>query len=365
MKRADPPRILVLRYRFIGDTILTVPFLRNLRRAEPEAIIHLVLAPVTGEVLKGIPYVDHIHYWDPQTIHADSLGTHLTWGDKWRFIKGLRSFHFDKVFNLKRSFSSALMGYLTGASEQVGFDTECRGVLLTRRVPYDHHLHEVQNFLNCLRYDGIEVADDYLEAWISEEEREAASEFLKNQGWKQGEPVLAIHPFSAVRERSWPLKRFIQLADRISSRTGWPVLWLGGKRDLVYEKEIASGFKGRSLWAIGRTDIRQSMAILYLTRVFAGNDSGIMHLAAALHVPLVAIFGPQSETKFGPWGDRSWCRVISKRFPCHPCRQKFFTECMPGPEGGPLCLESISIDDVMEELNPLLESSSIARLNDS
>ena len=62
MKKREPARILVLRYRFIGDTILTVPFLRNLRRANPEATIHLVLAPVTGEVLKGIPYVDHIHY---------------------------------------------------------------------------------------------------------------------------------------------------------------------------------------------------------------------------------------------------------------------------------------------------------------
>jgi heptosyltransferase-2 len=198
--------------------------------------------------------------------------------------------------------------------------------------------------------------DDHLDAWISKDEREEASNLLINQGWKMDEPIFAIHPFSAVRERSWPLQRFIQIANRISSKYGWPVLWVGGKNDLIYEEEILSGFKGRALMAIGCTNIRQSMALISLVRLFVGNDSGIMHLAAALNVPLVTIFGPQSETKFGPWGDRSRCRIISKRFPCHPCRQKFFTECEPGPEGRPLCLESISPTEVIEEIDHMIVS---------
>jgi heptosyltransferase-2 len=355
MKRDVPSRILVLRYRFIGDTILTVPFLRNLRQTEPQGIIHLVLAPISGEVLKGIPYVDRIFYWDPQTIHGDCLGAHNTMKRKLEFIKQLRSFHYTKVYILKRSFSSGLMGYLTGAPERIGFDTERRGFLLTKRVPYDHNLHEVQNFLNCLRYDGILISDDHLDAWISENEREEASNLLLNQDWKQGEPILAIHPFSAIRERGWPLKRFIQLANYVSSKYGWTILWLGGKNDLIYEEEILSGFKGKTVMAIGNTNIRQSMALISLVNLFVGNDSGIMHLAAALNVPLVAIFGPQSERKFGPWGAKESCRIISRRFPCHPCRQKFFTECEPGPEGRPLCLESIGIDEVIEEINHLMQ----------
>lgn len=355
MEKNVSSRILVLRYRFIGDTILTVPFLRNLRQAEPEALIHLVLAPVSGEVLKGIPYVDRILYWDPQTIHGDCLGTHGTMRRKLEFIKQLRRFHYKKVYILKRSFSSALMGYLTGAPERIGFDTERRGFLLTKRVPYDHNLHEVQNFLNCLRYDDIRISDDRLEAWISENEREEAANLLLNQGWKEGEPILAIHPFSAVRERSWPLKRFIQLANYVSSRYGWPVLWLGGKNDLIFEDEVLAGFKGKVIMAIGCTNIRQSMALISMVNLFIGNDSGIMHIAAALSVPLIAIFGPQSEKKFGPWGVKDRCRIISKRFPCHPCRQKFFSECEPGPEGRPLCLESIGVKEVMYEIDHLMQ----------
>ncbi|MBN2373745.1 lipopolysaccharide heptosyltransferase II [bacterium] len=350
-------KILVLRYRFIGDTILTVPFLRNLRRAEPDALIHLVLAPVSGDVLKGIPYVDQILYWDPQTIHGDCTGTHRKFRDKWGFVRDLRMARYDKVYILKRSFSSAVMGFMTGAPQRIGFDTEGRGFLLTTRVPYDHSLHEVENFLNCLRSDGIEVKDDYLEAWIQVHERKSAVEFLENQGWRKGDPVVAIHPFAAVKERGWPLNRFIQLANIIC---GWieraAVLWLGGKKDIAEEGPIRTGFFGKGLMAIGRTDIRQTMALLSLSSLFVGNDSGIMHLAAALNVPVVAIFGPQSEVKFGPWGDKKRCAVVTKRLPCHPCRQKFFTECMPGAEGRPLCLESIGVEDVMKEIGRLVNT---------
>ena len=116
----------MLRYRFIGDTILTVPFLRNLRRAEPEAYIAWVVAPGSASVVAGIPYVDELIYWDPATIHADSRGTHRTLGAKLVFLKELRRKKFDKVYVLKRSLSSAIMAFLSGAKQRIGFDTEGR-----------------------------------------------------------------------------------------------------------------------------------------------------------------------------------------------------------------------------------------------
>jgi len=341
-------KILVLRYRFIGDTILTVPFLRNLRRGRPDAVIHLVLAPVSGDVLKGIPYVDRILFWDPDTIHADCLGTHKSLKDKWQFIKELRDIGYSKVYILKRSFSSAIMGCLTGAQKRIGFDTEMRGFLLTNRVSYKSGLHEVQNFLNCLRVDGISIEDDYLEVWIDRNERDEAAGFLKGQGCNPGEPFIAIHPFSAVLERGWPLERFIELANSLYRERGCPILWLGGRGDKVWEDRISAGYKGRIIMAIGRTDIRQTMALLSFCTLFVGNDSGIMHIAAALKVPLVAIFGPQSVEKFGPWAERGKYRIVTKRFPCHPCKQRFFEECKSGPEGRPFCLESIGLEEVLE-----------------
>lgn len=341
-------RILVLRYRFIGDTILTVPFLRNLRRAEPDAYIAWVVAPGSSEVVSGIPYVDELINWDPETIHADSRGTHKTLGDKLKFIRDLRGRKFEKVYVLKRSFGSALIGFLCGARQRIGFDTEGRSFLLTRAVPYRHDQHEVQNFLDVLRVDGVPVADDYLEAWLSDEERQFADRFFQLAGVTPGDRVVGIHPFAANPPRAWHLDNFIELAERIQELYDAHIIFFGGPKDLEALPAIRSAMKHPPLEAVGSTTIRQTMALLSRCSLLVCNDSGIMHLAASLRVPLAALFGPQSPLKFGPWGNNS--RVVSQRFPCSPCRQKFFTECEPSPREKPACLEAITVDKVLGEI---------------
>ena len=340
----EQKKILVMRYRFIGDTILTVPFLRNLRRAEPDAFIAWMVAPGSSEVVKGIPYVDELIYWDPVTIHADSRGTHRTLASKLAFFKELRSRHFDKVYVLKRSFSSALLAWLSGAKDRVGFDTEGRGFLLTGRVPYHHDQHEVQNFLDVLRADGVPVADDNLEAWISAEEQQFADRFLKEAGVTPDDLVIGIHPFAANPPRAWHLDNFTELARRLQEHYSARIIFFGGPGD----REALPGIKGAlsqpPIEAVGVTTLRQTMALLNRCRLLVCNDSGIMHLAASLQVPLVALFGPQSPVKFGPWGNN--CRVVYSTFPCSPCKQKFFTECEPSPRMRPACIEAITVNEV-------------------
>ncbi len=341
-------RILVLRYRFIGDTILTVPFLRNLRRAEPGAYIAWVVAPGSSDVIQGIPYVDELIYWDPVTIHADSRGEHRTIAEKWAFIMSLRKKRFDKVYVLKRSLSSAIIARLTGAPERIGFKTEGRGFLLTKKVPYRHNQHEVQNFLDVLRADNVPVADDYLEAWLSEEEKSFAEDFLVRAGISRGESIVALHPFTANPPRAWHLDNFTELANELQQKYDVRIIVFGGKRDAAAIEHLQKEINPRPIFAIGNTTIRESMSLLSRCSLLVCNDSGVMHLAAALHVPLVAVFGPQSPAKFGPWGDK--CRVIYKGFSCSPCRQKFFQECEPSPRLSPKCVEAITVPEVFDEI---------------
>ncbi|RII27568.1 MAG: lipopolysaccharide heptosyltransferase II [Geobacter sp.] len=352
MKSEKQKNILVLRYRFIGDTILTVPFLRNLRRAEPDAYIAWVVAPGSSEVVKGIPYVDELISWDPVTIHADSRGTHRTLAAKLAFIRELRAKRFDKVYLLKRSFSSAIIAWLTGAPERVGFDTEGRGFLLTTRVPYRHDRHEVQNFLDVLRADGVRVEDDHLEAWLSPEEERFADEYLAACGVSPDEPLMAIHPFAANQIRAWHEDNFVEVANRLQQLHGGRIILFGGGRDGDIAAQLRERISPEPVMAVGTTTLRQTMALLARCKILVCNDSGIMHLGAAIGVPLVAIFGPQSPVKFGPWG--KGCRVVYSEFPCSPCKQKFFTECKPSPRGKPECVESITVRRVMDEIEILV-----------
>ncbi len=343
--------LLVLRYRFIGDTILTVPFLRNLRRAFPGARIDMMVAPYSSDVLLGTPYVDEFLVYDPPTIHADSQGRHASLLSRIRFLADLRRRRYDKAYVLKRSFSSAAIAFLAGARERIGFDTEGRGFLLTRRVPYRHDRHEVQNFLEVLRADGVEIADDHLEAWISEEEMRFADEFLAGDD-SAGKGVVAIHPFSADPARAWHEDNFVALGNALQERHGVRILMLGGTRDREMADSMAVRILPRPHMAVGATTLRQSMALLSRCRLLVCNDSGIMHLCASVGVPLVALFGPQSPVKFGPWGENA--EVITRKFACSPCRQKFFTECEPSPRGKPYCLEEITVDEVVDRAGRIL-----------
>lgn len=350
-------KILVLRYRFIGDTILTIPFLRNLRRAEPEAFIAWVVAPGSAEVVQGVPYVDELIYWDPQTIHADSRGGHRTLAAKLAFIRQLRQTGYDKVYVLKRSLSSAILALLSGAGKRIGFATEGRGLLLTRRVAYRHDQHEVQNFLDILRADGVAVTDDYLEAWLSEDERRFADRFLAAAGVKAGERIIGIHPFAANPPRAWHPDNFAELAGQLQQRYGARILFFGGPRDAKDLPALRAALTVPPLEAVGVTTLRQTMALLSRCQLLVCNDSGIMHLAASLQVPLVALFGPQAPLKFGPWGEN--CRVVYSSFPCSPCRQKFFTECQPSERGRPECLEALTVERVLGEVDRLVASGGL------
>lgn len=345
--------ILVLRYRFIGDTILTVPFLRNLRRAEPEAYIAWVVAPGSAEVVKGIPYVDELLYWDPPTIHADSRGAHRTWGEKLSFIQELRKKRFDKVYVLKRSLSSAIMARLSGARQRVGFATEGRGLLLTKGVPYRPEQHEVLNFLDVLKADGVPVADDYLESWVNEEETAEAAALLASAGG-EGRSLLALHPFGSIYEKTWPMERFAEIAAKLVDRYGLLPVILGAGGDRPALENARHLFPEGSCDLVGRCGIRTTMAVLKRSAFFLGNDSGVMHLAASAGLPLVAIFGPTSPARFGPWGENS--RVIYSKFPCSPCRQKYFTECDPAEGGRPACIASITVEQVFGACCALMEN---------
>ncbi|HAR46793.1 MAG TPA: hypothetical protein DCS05_11710, partial [Nitrospiraceae bacterium] len=152
-------KILVMRYRFIGDTVLTVPFLRNLRQAYPAAQIDLMLEPFSGQVIEGCPYVDNIVPFEFRTIHTySSRSKRSRLSGYLHYRRLIASAEYDAVFVLKRSLSSALLVWAGRVPRRIGFTTEGRGMLLTDPVPYRQDQHEVQNFLDCLRAVQIPVA---------------------------------------------------------------------------------------------------------------------------------------------------------------------------------------------------------------
>lgn len=335
-------KILVLRYRFIGDTVLTVPFLRNLRQAFPSARIDLMVEPFSGQVLEGCPYVDRVIPFEFKTIHQYSSGSRKgkfsAFKEYWSLI---RKEQYDAAFVLKRSLSSAALVWLARVPRRIGFATEGRSFLLTDRVPYRQDQHEVQNFLDCLRVMDIPVTTTHLELWPLPEQIAGIQAKFAEAGWKDEDLKIIVHAAASLPAKKWPLERFAEVMAHLQRTYRAKFIYTGAKGDssLYEEIERLGPFGGLNL--CGTTSLRENIAAYRCCRLFFGVDSGPMHMAAAAGIPVVALFGPTEERKWGPWGEGH--KVISKRLSCHPCK--------PHKCGNNQCMTQITVQDAIAALD--------------
>ena len=314
-------KILVVRYRFIGDTILTIPFLRNLRRAYPYAKIDMLVSPVSGDLLETCPYIDNLIYFDTTRKHRYEQGK-IGKKSFWHYVKLLRNEKYDKAYVLKRSVSSALLCSFAGIKSRVGFDTEGRGFLLTKKVPYDKNKHEVESFLDVLKADNVPVFDNYLELWLKNEDIAEADRILAQ--YESGLKKVVVHATSGNRHKQWKKEYFAQVIQKLINEKDVQVYHLGANSDKPIYDEIRAlidePLKTEPINLCGKLDIGVSAAIIGQMDLVFGNDSGTLHLAGALDVPTIVIYGPMDYQKWRVWNTKT--KALSSKIPCYPCNLK-------------------------------------------
>jgi heptosyltransferase-2 len=332
-------KILVMRYRFIGDTVLTVPFLRNLREAFPAARIDLMIEPFSGQVIEGCPYVDRVVPFEFKTIHTYSAATERgKLAGYIHYIKLIKKERYDAAFVLKRSLSSALLVRAAGVPRRIGFATEGRGMLLTDRVSYRHDQHEVENFLDCLRAIDAPIRSRDLELWPTPENDAKVKARFARAGWKTDDLKIVIHPAASLPAKQWSLDRFASVMRVLRDRYKARFIYTGAKGDATLYREIEKRGPFDGLDLCGVADLRENISVYRAANLFFGVDSGPMHMAAAVGVPVVALFGPTDERKWGPWGQGH--TVITKRLSCYPCKPH---KCAENE-----CMKRITVEEALE-----------------
>ena len=299
MSKSIPPaqRILVIRYRFIGDTILTVPFLRNLRRAYPHAKIDVLVGPQSGEVLTGCPYINDLITFDTTRFHKYDRGA----GEKksfWHYVFKLRKERYDMAFVLKRSWSSAILALLIGARYRIGYATEGRQILLTHSVPFKTDMHEVDSTLSVLEAASIPIADRYLEAFISKEEQNQVATYIAPA---TDERRVLIHAAAAHPDKLYPLESWAEIVRVLHEKHRFQPFFTGADQDFdLYEQlQRVSGVQGVNL--AGKLSLRSSMALYSNLDLAICTDSGPAHLAAAVGIPTLSVFGPTDPIRWRPY----------------------------------------------------------------
>ncbi len=301
----DPERILIVtKSRYLGDTIVAVPAMRAIATRYPGAQVTLLSNPLASELLRGCPYV---HDYLARPVKARRR-TDL---EMWRVLRR-RKYDLAVLFN--RSLSSAVLAFMAGIPQRVGFDTEGRGFLLTSRVPYQPPKHEILHLLDVAEACDAPAQGTHMELWVTQQEREAIRERLDREGIDLQSPILLVQPGSNdAYVKRWRTEGFIWVAQQLQKEYGFQVILLGASNEQDVAEQVASSFKDGALNMVGRTTLREALALLAEVDLLVGNDTGMIHAAVALGTPTVAVFAPH---KFQRWAHNHDChRAVTVPMP--------------------------------------------------
>ncbi len=292
-----PQRILVIRLDRIGDVVLSTPVLQALREAYPTAFIAMMVRPICRELVEGNPYLNEV-------ILYDKDGQHRGIASSIRFGLGLRRFHFDTALVLHPTNRSHWIPWLAGIPVRIGYDRKS-GWLLTHRMPHRKHegtKHEAEYTLELLRVlpapalakggpGGITPSSPRPFVPVHPESGRRVEQLLHEHGVQAGKTLVAIHPSASDSSKRWMAERFAEVADRFIDAHQAQIVLVAGPGDVQHAQAVERAMRHRPINVAGKLSVGELAALLSRCRLLLSNDSGPVHVAAALGIPVVAIFG--------------------------------------------------------------------------
>lgn len=313
----DIKRILIRSANWVGDAVMTTPAMAVIRHTFPGAHITLLAKPWVMPVFKHNPHVDELMEYDAAGRHKNALGV-------MRLARDLKGPRFDLAILFQNAFEAALIVWLAGIPKRLGFTTDGRDLLLTHRVRTWRALkkgHLVDYYIGLLTGAGMLPTEERPPAlYLTETERQTARHYLTGVIPNQGKAIIGINPGATYgTAKRWPAERYVELSRRFITEFGAHVLIFGGPGEANLGREMAFAIGAGCSNLCNRTSLREAMALIDCCHAFVTNDSGLMHVAAALNIPTVAVIGPTDVAATGPINplsilvqDKGSCR----RAPC-------------------------------------------------
>jgi heptosyltransferase-2 len=334
--------ILIRATNWVGDAVLTTPAIRAVRKNFPDAQISILAKPWVAPVFLGNPCVDNI-------LEYEGTGRHGGWLGKLRLVKALRTGKFDLVILFQNAFEAALLAYLAGIPNRLGYDTDGRRLFLTDSIKFEprhKQIHEIDYYLGIIQGAGLDLDERALTLAITVQERDRSKEVLATHHVSDRDTLVGVNPGATYgTAKRWFPERYAALCDRMSEFQDVRIIILGGPGEEGVGRQVSESMRHPSVNLCGKTNLREAFALIERCQLFVTNDSGLMHVAAALDVPLVAIFGSTNPRTTGPSSSRS-C-IVQVPIPCSPCLKP---ECSEDHQ----CMKEITVDMVYDVARTLL-----------
>ena len=337
---AQVKHILIRSANWVGDAVMTTPAVATIRHNFPNARITLLAKPWVLPVFEQTPHVDELMTYDADGRHRGSLGI-------WRLSRDLYKRQFDLAILFQNAFEAALIAWLARIPRRLGFTTDARSLLLTDRIrtwPGLKKGHLVDYYLGLLTSAGLTAGNRRLNLFFTADERLAARQTLLALGISPGARIVGINPGATYgTAKRWPKERFIAISRRLITEHHACILVFGGPGEAGLGAEIADRVGPGCYNLCNKTRLRDALALIGCCHAFVTNDSGLMHVAAALDIAQVAIIGPTDPVATGPLSPVSRLVQNAGSCGCAPCLK---VDC-------PLdhrCMTSIDVDRVLETL---------------
>jgi heptosyltransferase-2 len=332
---------------------MALPALRATRKRFADAEIAIVARPYVADIYRDQEICDRLVAYDPQ-------GTHAGFSGRERLAAELRAQRFDVALLLQNAFDAAWLAWRANIPERIGYARDGRSLLLTKAVPVpkpgEIPAHEKFYYLELLRRAGwIDSLEDesFITMRVPEEKRRGAAEFFVESGVRPHALRVAIGAGASYGSaKCWPPPRFAELANRLQLQTDADIILLGTASEANVASAISAEMRRAPIDLTGKTAIADLPALLSQCHLFVGNDSGAIHVAAAVGLPVVAIFGPTDPFGTAPVTPRS--TIVQEKPYCSPC---FLRRCPTDHR----CMTKVTPDMVEAAIRPWLSSSQVQR----
>ena len=307
-------RILIRGTNWIGDVVMTLPAISAIRKRWPGARISVLAKPWVSEIYRLSPDVDEVIVFKEPGHHAGIRG-------KLRLAGELRKNAFDCAILLQNAVEAAILARLAGIPLCAGYNSDGRGILLTHSVQRTRavrQVHQIDYYLEMVRALGCAPTGRSVQLHPGDDYGGVAERLFNEYGLEPGRTLLGLAPGAAYGPaKKWFPERFAAVADRLIDDTGAQAILFGSGGDKESTKAVMRNARHRLIDVAGNTTLKEAIALISRCALFLSNDSGLMHVAGALGIPTVAIFGSTNPVTTSPVGEKSI--VIHRDVPCSPC----------------------------------------------
>jgi heptosyltransferase-2 len=343
MKTIQADNILIRGTNWIGDAVMTLPAVAAIRSAFPRAGITMLVKPWVADIFRLCPDVDDILIYERPGRHEGPAGLLRLAGD-------LRKREFDAAILLQNAIEAAVIALLAGIPVRAGYNSDGRGLLLTHAVVRSkaiRQVHQTDYYLEMVKALGCRPTGPGRLLTPGKEDDRLADALILQHGLQDSPLLVGMAPGAAYGPaKKWFAERFQLVADQLGDAFAAQIILFGSREDQDTAATVQARAKYPMVDLTGKTSLRDAMALMSRCRLFISNDSGLMHTAAALGVPTVAIFGSTNPATTSPPGRDHM--VICKHVACSPCLK---TDCPTDFR----CMDLIGVDEVYNAAVSMLE----------